>query len=126
MAKYLYHCQFCGPFESSHAADVLQCRCGRQAKRRFAVQFNRSSLRPTEARWDPQVGEVVRSEREFQELLKAGVDRNSAELNMDCKVETVDARDTEALAELHGHSVDHRLEVAEQTAKTKHDQEVKV
>ena len=54
-------------------------------------------------------------------MLKAGQARESAELGMDVKLATVDARDTEGLAELHGHKVDHRLEIAEQQAKIKHD-----
>jgi hypothetical protein len=36
----------------------------------------------------------------------------------------VDARDTEGLAELHGHSVDHRLEVKENVQKLEHDKVV--
>ncbi len=111
MPNYLYVCPACGPFESQLSGDVLQCRCGKAARRRFAVQFNRSSLGQS-GRWDPVVGRYVANDREFRSALAEGVERQSEKLSMDCKVETVDARDHDALASLHGHDAGERKEIA--------------
>lgn len=115
MPVYLYVCPRCGPYESKLNADALQCRCGKVAKRRFAVQFNRSSLGQS-GRWDPVVGRYVANDREFRSALAEGVDRQSEKLGMDAKVVTVDARDHDALASLHGHDASERKEMADKTA----------
>jgi hypothetical protein len=94
-------------------------------KRVWAVVLNTASARPVERYYDPQVGAIVSSQRESNELLKQGIEKQSAELNMDVKVAQVDARDTEALAELHHHSVDERLAVKETTARAVHDEQAK-
>jgi len=86
---------------------------------------NQGSLK-SQDRWDPVVGAYVRNDREFNELLKKGQAAQEAELGMPVPLAKVDARDTEGLAELHGHKVDHRLEVKEQAAKIAHDAAVKV
>lgn len=118
MAVYLYVCPSCGPYESQLAADALQCRCGHTAKRRFAVQFNRSSL-GQQGRWDPVVGRYVANDREFRSALAEGVDRQSEKLNMDAKVVTVDARDRDALDSLHGYDPAERKELADHAAFVK-------
>ena len=107
MPTYLYVCPKCGPYESQLACDALQCRCGHTAKRRWHVNIDRSSLRQS-ARWDPVVGQYVNNEREFQDALAASRELQSEKLNMDVKLETVDARDTSALDELHGRSSSER------------------
>jgi hypothetical protein len=112
---FAYLCPQCGLIDSPHAADSVQCRCGHQAKRRFHVSINRSSLRQS-ARWDPVVGAYVNNDREFRSLLAQGQDAQSEKLGMDCKLQTVDARDTDALASLHGHDASERKEQAEKTA----------
>lgn len=59
------------------------------------------------------MGEYVENERQFRNHLRRGQDEQSAKLNMDVKLVTVDSQDHEALAELHGHTVaqrDHDLE----------------
>lgn len=123
--RYLYRCG-CGEFETETPADTARClKCGNEAKRVWAVNLDRRSARPVERYYDPQVGAVVSSQRESDELLKQGIEAQSRELNMDVKVAKVDARDTEALAELHHHSVDDRLEVKEQTARALHDEKAK-
>jgi hypothetical protein len=123
--RYLYRCG-CGEFETETPADSATClQCGGQAKRVWAVTLNTASARPVERYYDPQVGAVVSSQRESDELLKQGIEKQSAELNMDVKVAQVDARDTEALAELHGHGVDHRLAEKENTARAVHDERAK-
>jgi hypothetical protein len=99
--RYAYFCRNCGLIEGSMPASYWQCRCGLPAKRRYAVSVNRSSLR-SEARWDPVVGEYVENNRHFRSLLAKGQAEQSEKLNMDVKLETVDARDSEGLAELHG------------------------
>jgi hypothetical protein len=48
------------------------------------------------------VGSYVANEREFRDKLARGRERESENLGMDVKLETVDARDHEGLAELHG------------------------
>jgi hypothetical protein len=101
MPAYLYVCPKCGPYESQLAADALQCRCGKVSKRRWAVHFDRTSTK-VNGRWDPVVGQYVSNEREFQDALSAAREAQSEKLNMDVKLETVDARDTSALDELHG------------------------
>ena len=107
MPAYLYVCPKCGPFESQLSADALQCRCGHTAKRRWAVHFDRSSTQQS-GRWDPVVGQYVANEREFQNALAASREVQSEKLKMDVKLETVDARDTSALDELHGRSSSER------------------
>lgn len=103
MTPYGYACPNCGPFDSPTAADSLPCpRCHGQAKRRYQVAINRSSLRPDTGRWDPQVGAYVRNEREFRDLVSMGREAESAQLGMTVHHELVDSRDTEALCELHG------------------------
>jgi hypothetical protein len=104
---YLYVCSHCGPFETQLAADALGCRCGRTAKRRWAVHFDRTSTK-VNGRWDPVVGQYVANEREFQDALSAAKELQADKLNMDVALETVDARDTSALDELHGRSAAER------------------
>lgn len=118
--KYLYLCQSCGEIESAVSADVIQCRCGKTAKRVRAFSVNAASLK-SQDRWDPVVGAYVRNDREFRTLLAQGQAREAAELGMDVNLVTLDARDTEGLAELHGHAPDAHAEAAEQTARSKHD-----
>lgn len=123
--KYLYRCE-CGPFETETPADTAAClKCGGTAKRVWSVAIHTSTARPTERYWDPQVGAVVGSAREFNDLLKAGAEKQSEELNMECKLTPVDARDDSGLAELHGTSVDHRLEEREKTQRVLHDEKAK-
>jgi hypothetical protein len=111
MAKKLYVCPRCGPFETEHAADALQCRCGRTAKRRWAVTFDRTSTK-VNGRWDPVVGQYVSNEREFQDALSVARELQCDKLGMDVKLETLDARDQEGLAELHGQDINERQESA--------------
>lgn len=123
--KYAYRC----PTEQIEfevegpPADVAQCRCGQMGKRIRSFAVNKPSLR-NQGRWDPVVGCWVNNDREFREKLKEGQARESAELGMDVPLVQLDARDQEGLAETHGHSLDSRLEVAEQTKKVKHDEAV--
>lgn len=120
--QYDYVCPTDGLIQVNVAQDNVQCRCGSQARRVYGFAFSRASK--DQPRWDPVVGQYVANDREFRTLLAQGQERNARELGMDCKLEVLDARDSEGLAELHGHSVDHRHEVAEQTARTKHDEKV--
>ena len=121
--RYSYLCPSCGEIHDVVPLDRIDCRCGQSAKRIRTFAVNTQSLK-SESRWDPVVGAYVENDRQFRDLLAAGQERESAELNMDVKLATVDARDNEGLAELHGHSVDHRLEVAEGQAKIQHDKVV--
>jgi hypothetical protein len=115
MKWFAYHCPSCGDFDvDGIAQDTISCRCGRTAKRKYAVSFMGSSLK-SQARWDPVVGEYVENDRQFRSLLRKGQEEQSEKLNMDVKLALVDSRDTEALAELHGHSVEERLEVKART-----------
>lgn len=121
MNKYLYRCPRDGEIEHEVAQDSIQCRCGNTAKRVWSVSFDRQSTKSSD-RWDPQVGAYVRNEREFQALLRQGAEKQSQELNMECKLTTVDARDHEARGELHGTGVDHILAEKENTDRRKHDE----
>ena len=123
--KYAYRCQAEDiEFEiEGLAADVAQCRCGAMAKRIRTFVVNKPSLR-NQGRWDPVVGCWVDNDRQFREILKQGQEREQRELGMEVKLEQLDARDQEGLAETHGHSLDHRLETAERTKAVKHDEKV--
>jgi hypothetical protein len=121
--KYDYRCPSCGLIHDAVPLDRIQCRCGQSAKRLRGFAVVAGSLK-SQDRWDPVVGAYVRNDREFQELLKAGQERESREMNMDVKLVQVDARDQEALGELHGTGVAHRQEVDEQTARLAHDEKV--
>lgn len=121
--KYDYLCPTDGLVQSEIPQDMIQCRCGSQARRIRDFAFSRTALKD-QARWDPVVGAYVRNDREFRNLLAQGQAREAAELGRDVVLETVDARDTEGLAELHGHSVDHRLEVKEGAERVRHDTKV--
>jgi len=123
--RYDYDCPSCGTIHDAVPLDRIDCRCGQSAKRIRTFAVNTQSLK-SEGRWDPVVGAYVENERQFRDLLKAGQERNSLDTGMETKLATVDARDNEGLAELHGHSVDHRLEVKEQAQKIEHDKAVKV
>ena len=113
---FSYSCPQCGLVDFPEPHDQIACRCGRAAKRRYQVQINRSSLK-SEARWDPVVGAHVSSDREFRSLLAQGQDAQSERLGMDVKLATCDARDREALGELHGYSADQRTADLEGTRK---------
>lgn len=123
--RYLYRCPACGEFESPISGDSIQCRCGSPSRRVFAISVNKASLQH-QGRYDHVVGAYVRNEREFRDMVRQSAARESAELGMECKVEFVDARDREGLAETHGLTVDHYHETAEQTAKVNHDTKVAV
>jgi hypothetical protein len=118
---YDYRCPECGLVSSTVAADTVQCRCGSQARRLRGFAVNRSSLR-SEARWDPVVGEYVRNNREFDYLLRQGQEAESEKLNMEVKLQTVDARDSDGLASLHGHSAERREHDLDGERKVKFDQ----
>jgi hypothetical protein len=120
MPKYLYVCKACGPYESGVSADVITCRCGRTARRRFAVQFNRSSLGQN-GRWDPVVGQYVANNREFNNALNVARELESEKLGMDVALQTVDARDSDALSDLHGHSPEKRESDLEATRKAAYE-----
>lgn len=122
--KYDYDCPACGTITDSVPLDRIDCRCGQSAKRIRTFTVNKPSLRD-QGRWDPVVGQYVANDREFREVLKQGQAREAAELGMDVPLVQLDARDQEGLAETHGHSLDSRLEVKEQTEKSKHDEKVK-
>jgi hypothetical protein len=119
--KYAYRCPRDGVIENEVAQDAIQCRCGQKAKRVWSVSFDRNSTKQS-GRWDPQVGQYVANDREFQELLRQGAEKQSQELGMECKLTTIDARDIEGRGELHGTGVDHVLAEAENTARRKHDE----
>lgn len=122
--RYLYDCPGCGEFESPISGDVIDCRCGTPSRRVWAVRFDRSSAK-AQGHWNPQVGEYVSSKRQFDDLLKAGAERQERELKMECRLTQVDSRDQAGMAETHGHSLEHRLETAEQTARANHDERAK-
>jgi hypothetical protein len=116
MTEYAYQCPACGPLTHDLPLPAVGCRCGRKAKRRYQVSINKSSLRQ-QGRWDPQVGAYVASTREFRDRLSAAEETQAQRLNMDVHSEVVDARDSAALAELHGHSVEQREADLEGTRK---------
>lgn len=122
--RYDYECPACGTIQDAVPLDRVQCRCGLSAKRIRTFAVNKPSMRD-QGRWDPVVGCWVDNDRQFNEILKAGQARESAELGMDVPLVKLDARDQEGLAETHGHSLDSRLEVAERTKQVKHDEKVK-
>jgi len=123
--RYDYSCPSCGTIHDPVPLDRIQCRCGQSAKRIRSFAVNQGSLK-SQDRWDPVVGAYVRNDREFNELLRKGQAAQEAELGMEVPLVKVDARDHEALGELHGTGVDHRLEEKEKAAKIKHDAAVKV
>ena len=116
MAKKLYVCTRCGAWESELSADALQCRCGRVAKRRWQVAFDRTSTK-VNGRWDPVIGQYVANEREFQDALSVARELQSDKLGMEARLESVDARDTSALDELHGRTAAQREEDLEPVKK---------
>jgi hypothetical protein len=121
--KYAYADPQCGIIESEACADAIVCLdCGQRAKRVRSFNVDRTSLK-TADRWDPVVGAYVRNDAEFRSLLHAGQERESEELGMDVVLETVDARDREGLAELHGVTTDSRAEDLEPTVKANWEKE---
>ena len=110
MAWFGYHCRSCGDFDLRDiAADKVHCRCGREAKRKYQVSVIASSLKHS-GRWDPVVGQYVENDGQFRSLLHRGQDAQAEKLGMDVKLAEVDARDGEALAELHGYDKSERAE----------------
>lgn len=122
MPLYAYDCPRHGEELRVYAKDAAPCLSDPDiiAKRVWKLNIDAKSAR-SKGRWDPQVGAYVESDAQFRSLLREGQDREAEKLGRDVILEMVDARDTEALAELHGESVEARREVAEQTAKVKRD-----
>jgi len=115
MKWFSYHCPSCGDFDiDGIAQDTIACRCGRTAKRKYQIAVQKSSL-GNSARWDPVVGAYVENDAQFRSLLHKGRDEESERLNKDVKLVEVDARDQEAMAELHGHSLAERQETIAQS-----------
>lgn len=124
MPIYEYKCRECGDhFDVGTRADWLFCHNGHRAIRVWSLRIEAETARHA-GRWDPVVGAYVESERQFRSLLREGQDAQSAKLGMECKLETVDARDQEGLAELHGQSLAEREHTAEQTKRAKQDARV--
>lgn len=123
MGLFSYNCPQCGLVDSDVPGDAIQCRCGHQAKRRFTVSINRSSLGQS-GRWDPVVGAYVENDRQFRSLLAQGQDAQAEKLGMDVNLVQVDARDTDALASLHGHSTERREADLEGTRKLAFEKKV--
>jgi len=90
----------------------------------WAVHFDRRSAK-NQGHWNPQVGEYVENQRQFNDLLKAGAARQEAELKMECKLAQVDSRDDAGMAETHGHPLEHRLMERENTERANHDERAK-
>jgi hypothetical protein len=119
--KYSYRCPRCGEIEVEDVSqDTVQCRCGQTAKRNWSIRVDKSSLK-SYARWDPVVGEYVENPGQFKSALARGVERQSELLGMDAQVATCDARDGEALGELHGWGSDKREADLEATRKAAYD-----
>lgn len=123
MTKFAYTCPRCGEIEHELAERSVMCRCGHRAKRLFRVAFNRSSTKPF-GRWDPVVGEYVESRAQFDSLLHKSQDAQAEKLGMDVKLATCDARDQQALAELHGTTVEQRQADLEPQQRARHDRMV--
>jgi len=129
MTVYAYRCPVHGDFDDYRHADAITChrigpdgqRCDARSPRNWRVAVNAESARHR-GRWDPVVGQYVESERQFRSLLAEGQDRESARLNMDVKLQTIDARDHEGLAELHGISASERDSHLESTRRAARDQ----
>lgn len=121
MALYEYWCPKCWEhFDDTTRADSIKCPVGHKAGRVWSLRIHAESARHR-GRWDPVVGEYVESERQFKSLLAKGQDEQSAKLGIDVKLATVDARDNEGLAELHGYTTDQRTADLEGTKKAKRD-----
>ena len=118
MPLYAYFCTgSCGEISSPVRADRITCDyCAMPAKRRVRVNVDRTSLKPTGG-WNPVVGRYVANEAEFYSALAEGTERESKRLGMDVKLETVDARDNEGVAELHGYTPTQRSEDMEPTRR---------
>lgn len=91
------------------------------ARRQWGFAINTGNMRKDDAHWNPVVGQYVSNDAEFRSVLAQQVDRESKSMNMDVKIATVDSRDKEGVAELHGYSVDTYKAEAENTAKAKRD-----
>lgn len=122
MPLYSYKCSSCGDrFDDLTRADSLICPRGHKAVRVWSsVNIDAKSARH-KGRFDPQVGAYVRNEREFTNLLRQGQEKEANELGMEVKLETIDARDHEGLAELHGFSASERESHLEGTRRAEYD-----
>ena len=67
------------------------------------------------------MGQYVENMRELDSAIEAARDLQSEKLGMECKLAKVDPRDTSALAELHGMSVEQRIAEGEATERARHD-----
>ena len=117
MKWFSYHCRHCGDFDVDGVAeDSISCRCGRTAKRKYQIGVIASSLKHS-GRWDPVVGAYVENDGQFRSLLHKGQDEQAEKLNMDVKLATIDARDSEGISELHGWDHDQRQADIERSPK---------
>jgi hypothetical protein len=118
---YGYLCPNCGEIDSQVAVDsFVHLECGVRAKRIYRVAINKSSLKHG-GRWDPVVGRYVANQGEFESLLHAAADRESAELGMDVKLVEIDARDIEGINELRSMTPEQRDADLEGTRKAQFD-----
>ena len=121
MALYSYSCPIDGEFDTMERADFAICpKCGGVARRLWRLRINAESARHR-GHFDPIVGAYVESERQFDSLLAQGRDKQAEKLGMDVKLQKVDARDGEALAELHGIPKDVRDADTEITKRAAYD-----
>ena len=126
MKEFEYRCREHGRFTNRISAAHSQCpACGKVCGRFYgSVQVMTSGPSSGFEGWNPVVGEYVANRREFNNLLAQGQDRESRRLGMDVKLAQVDARDTEALNELHGMSDSDRAADLEGTHRAEHDMKV--
>lgn len=125
-SAYSYRCPTGHEIASDVAGDKLLCHThGITAQRVWRFAINASQIRMDTAHWDPVVGEYVTNDRQKRDILKAQIERESNELKMDVKVELVDPRDKEGLAELHKQPVDQWAAEREVTAKALRDADAK-
>lgn len=122
MPIYEYRCRSCGTsVESTERGQNIICVCGEAAIRSFGTVAIQAATARHRGRWDPVVGEYVESERDFRSKLARGQQEQSEKLGMDVNLATVDARDSEGLAELHGWSADDRAADLEPLERAKRD-----
>jgi len=127
VTEFEFRCKVHGRFTNHSRGPEGMCpQCGAISPRRWdSVQIRTTVSGGGYEGWNPVVGQYVANRREFDNVLAQGIDRESRRLGMDVKVEQVDARDTDALNDLHGMSSSDREADLDPQRKALHDQGVK-
>lgn len=110
MPMYEFQCRECGTILHSNSRTEQQCNCGGSLKRKYGFSFKR----PMQEHYNPTVGKVISSDRQFTRELKIASEQATERTGIKHSFVPVDISDKEALGVTDtGLQATHDKEVAE-------------